>query len=360
LLQAALNRLQTVSWRAYASADWDLSVGFLETKMREYLSVGLTGICDAAVTTDVAELYARADAQGRLPFTVQQLHAADDFFGRPDLRRIDFLDRVEGRETDRLRGGTMKIFTDHAFPEGPLMDRLHEGCRVHTGTGYYDRPEVLEMATVARSMGINTAIHAMGNCSVTSVLDAYEAVRRMPDSDQALLRLEHAYVAEPAQAPRMATLGVDLVAKPGLVFAHGPVFWEHWRQPGQDHLSVIPIRSMIEAGVRVSFGSDAPAGPFRPAEVLWSAVTRQSWQGAAINLEEAVTAEQALRCYTINSAHAANRADEEGSLEVGKRANLVVLDRDPVTCPADSLRELEVLITMVDGAVVHDVEAGRR
>jgi len=354
LLQAALNPLQTASWRAYATADWDQSVGLLEAKMQEYLSLGLTGICDAAVTTDAASLYARADVQGRLPFTVQQLHAADDFFGRPDLRRNDFAERVLGPQTDRLRGGTVKIFTDHAFPDGPLMDRLHEGCRVHTGTGYYDRPEVREMAVVARSMGFDMAIHAMGNASVDYVLDAYEAVRRMPVSDTALLRLEHAYVAEPAQAPRMAALGVDLVAKPGLVFPHGPLFWDHWRQPGQDHLSVIPVRSMIEAGVRVSFGSDAPAGTFRPAEVLWSAVTRQSWRGEQINPEEAVTAEQALRCYTINSAHAAQRADEEGSIEVGKRANLVILDRDPVTCPPESLREMQVLTTMVDGRVVHE------
>jgi predicted amidohydrolase YtcJ len=355
LLQAALNPLQTASWLAYATSDPERAVELVAAKMREYLSVGLTGICDAAVTTDAATLYARADEAGRLPFTVQQLHTADDFFGRPDLRRSDFLERVLGRETDRLRGGTMKIFTDHVFPDGLLMDRLHDGCRVHTGTGYYDRPEVREMATAARSMGVDTAIHAMGNCSVESVLGAYEAVRSMPGSDGALLRLEHAYVAEPAQAPRMADLGVDLVAKPGLVHSFGPLFWDAWRQPGQDHLAVIPIRSMIEAGVRVSFGSDAPAGTFRPAEVLWSAVTRQSWRGEAVNAEEAVTAEEALRCYTINSAHAAKRAHEEGSIEVGKRANLVVLDRDPVTCVSDSLRDLQVLVTMVDGEVVHEV-----
>ncbi|MBR8640501.1 amidohydrolase [Streptomyces tuirus] len=357
LLQAALNPLQTASWRAYAAADWDRAVELLEAKMREYLSVGLTSICDAAVTTDAAELYARADAAGRLPFAVQQLHTADDFFGRQDLRRNDFIDRVLGRDTERLRGGTMKIFTDHAFPDGPLMDRLHDGCRVHTGTGYYDKPEIRVMATTARDLGINTAIHAMGNCSVDTVLDAYQAVRALPGSDTALLRLEHAYVAEPAQAPRMAALGVDLVAKPGLVYAHGPMFWDGWRQKGQDHLSVIPIRSMVEAGVRVSFGSDAPAGTFRPADVLWSAVTRESFRGDTINPEEAVTAEEALRCYTINSAHAANRAAEEGSIEVGKRANLVVLDRDVVTCPGDELREMQVLMTYVDGELVHAVES---
>lgn len=354
LLQAAINPLQTRSWRAAADMDWDLAVELMRGKMKEYVSAGITSICDAAVTPDFAELYARADASGALPITVQQLHTADDFFARQDLRRNDFIDRVKGRATDRLRGGTMKLFVDHAFPEGPAMDRIHDGCHIHTGTAYYDKPEIRELAVEANRLGINTAIHAMGNCSVDTVLDAYEAVRRLSTGAESLLRLEHAYVAEPAQAPRMAALGVDLVAKPGLVFAHGPVFDEHWKRSGQDHLSVIPIRSMVDAGVRVSFGSDAPAGTWRPAEILWSAVTRESVRGDRINPEEAVTQAQALRCFTINSASAANRAAEEGSLEVGKRGNLVVLDRDIVTCDPSAIRGMQVLMTFVDGRLVYE------
>lgn len=357
LLQAAINPLQTRSWRAAADMDWDLAVELLRQKMNEYLSVGITSICDAAVTPDFAELFARADVSGALPFTVQQLHTADDFFGRHELRRNDFIDRVKSRDSDRLRGGTMKLFVDHAFPEGPAMDRVHDGCHVHTGTAYYDKPEIKELAVQASRMGINTAIHAMGNCSVDTVLDAYEAVRLLPTGAESLLRLEHAYVAEPAQAPRMAALEVDLVAKPGLVFAHGPVFDEQWKQSGQDHLSVIPIRSMVDAGVRVSFGSDAPAGTFRPAEILWGAVTRESMRGDKINPEEAITQEQALRCFTINSASAANRSAEEGSLEVGKRGNLVVTDRDVVTCDPADLRDMQVIMTFVDGRLVYERDA---
>jgi predicted amidohydrolase YtcJ len=354
LLQAAINPLQTRSWRAAAETDWDLAVELLNKKMNEYVSFGLTSICDAAVTPDFAELYSRADKINAMPFTVQQLHASDDFFGRADLRRSDFLRRVKGEESQRLRGGTMKLFVDHAFPDGPAMDRIEDGCHAHTGTAYYNKPEISELAVRASELGVKTAIHAMGNCSVDTVLDAYEAVRRLPMGADSLLRLEHAYVAEPAQAPRMAALGVDLVAKPGLVFAHGPFFDSAWRRAGQDHLSVIPVRSMLDAGVRVSFGSDAPAGTFNPAEILWSAITRVSMRGDRINADEAVTPAQALRCYTINSAHAADRSDEEGSLEPGKRANIVVMDRDVVTCPADDVREMQVLMTFIDGELVYE------
>lgn len=353
LLQAAMNPVQTASWRAIGAADWDATVELLVRKMADYAAVGLTGLSDAAVTPDSAEMYARADRQGALPFTVHQMHTADDFFGKQDLRRTGFSERVRDRESNRLRGGTMKIFLDHGFPDGPIMNRVHEGCHSHTGSAYYGKQEVVELAVAANQLGIRTAIHAMGNWAVDAVLDAYEAVRRTGGND--LLRLEHAYVAEPDQAPRIAALGVDLVAKPGILFGTGPFFDQAWRGAGQAHLRVVPLRSMIDAGVRVSFGSDAPAGPYRPADILWNAVSRMSMTGEVIDADEAVTPEQALRCATINAAYASGREHEAGSIEVGKRANLVVIDRDVVTCAVEEIRGMEVLETIVDGVAIFSV-----
>ncbi|WP_285362865.1 amidohydrolase [Microbacterium sp. LMC-P-041] len=353
LLQAAMNPLQTASWHAIGSADWDVTIELLSRRMAEYAAVGLTGLSDAAVTPDAAEMYARADRQGTLPFTVHQMHTADDFFGKQDIRRTGFVDRVHDRESNRLRGGTMKIFLDHGFPDGPIMNRVHQGCHSHTGSAYYGKLEVVELAVAANQLGIRTAIHAMGNWAVDVVLDAYESVRRAGGDE--LLRLEHAYVAEPAQAPRMADLGVDLVAKPGILFGTGPFFDQAWRGGGQAHLRVVPLRSMIDAGVRVSFGSDAPAGPYRPADILWNAVSRMSMTGEVIDADEAVTPEQALRCATINAAYASGRENEVGSIEVGKRANLVIIDRDVVTCAVDEIRGMEVLETIVDGVPIFSV-----
>ena len=69
-----------------------------------------------------------------------------------------------------------------------------------------------------------------------------------------------------------------------------------------------------------------------------------------VDVDEAITPAEALRAYTINAAHASNRANEEGSIEVGKRANLVILDRDILNCPVDDIRTAHVLMTYVDGA----------
>jgi predicted amidohydrolase YtcJ len=350
LFENAANLLHSSSWNEYAERDWDRSVELLHTKMREYLAVGITSVGDAMVTAKSAELYRRADAQRKLSLTVQQLHAGDHFFDTQDLRRVDIIDRIKEPGSDRLLGGTMKIFVDRAYP-GPALDRMHDGCCAHTGAAFYSKQEVRALAVRASELGIGTAIHGMGNCAVDTVLDAYEDVRRARDSE-AVLRLEHAFIAEPRQGPKMAELGVDLVANPGLAYLWGEAFCA-WRGEGQSHLRVLPVRSMLDAGVRVSLGSDHPCGSFSPAEIIWSAVARVSVNGVPVDPEEAITASEALRLYTINAAHASNRAAREGSIEVGKRANLVVLDRDIVVCPTDEIRQARVDMTYVEGELVH-------
>ncbi len=351
LYENAANPLHSHSWNEYAERDWDRSVELLHSKMREYLAVGITFVGDAMVTSRSAQLYRLADRQGKLPFGVQMLHAADHFFDTHDLRRSDIIDRIKEPASERLIGGTMKIFVDRAYPS-PAIDKMHHGCCAHTGAAFYPKAEVGRLAQRAVELDIATAIHGMGNCAVNTVMDAYKTSRRGRSTD-AVLRLEHAFVAEPAQALRMADLGIDLVVNPGLAWLWGEVF-DMWRGENQHHLKLFPTRSMIDAGVRVSLGSDHPCGSFSPAEIISTAVNRVSSKGMHVDPEEAITAAEALRAYTINAAHASNRADKEGSIEVGKRANLVVLDRDIVTCPTDEIGDTQVTMTYVDGECAYE------
>nr|Q68AP4.1 RecName: Full=N-substituted formamide deformylase; Flags: Precursor [Arthrobacter pascens]BAD37143.1 N-substituted formamide deformylase [Arthrobacter pascens] len=351
LLEAAANLLHSASWNDYAERDWDRAVELLHSKMNDYLAVGLTGVGDAMVTAKSAELYRRADAAGKMPFTLQQLHGGDHFFSMQDLGRSDTVDRIMEPESYLLRGGAMKIFVDRAYPS-PAIDQIHDGCKTHVGANFYSKSEVHDLAVRASKLGINLAIHGMGNCAIDIVLDAYEAVRRQSNADT-VLRLEHAFIAETGQGQRMADLGIDLVANPGLAFGWGEVF-NMWRGENQEHLKLFPVRSMLDAGVRVSLASDHPCGTYSPAEIMWTAVARETMAGAPLEPDEAVTADEALRMYTINPAHASGRGSEEGSIEAGKRANLLVLDRDPVDCATGELRELQVLRTYVDGVLRYE------
>jgi predicted amidohydrolase YtcJ len=353
MIETATNLLHSASWNDYAERDWDRAVTLLHAKINEYLAVGLTGVGDAMVTAKAAELYRRAHTAGKLSLTVQQLHHGDHFFAMQDLRRFDIVEQIKEASTKMLRGGTLKIYVDAGYPDGPAIDKVHGGCKIHVGSSFYSRADVLDLATRASDLGIKTAIHAMGNCAVDTVLDAYEAVRRRSASD-AVLRLEHAFVAEPLrQGARMAELGIDLVANPGLGYAVGAKF-ARWRGENQPHLRVLPVRSMIDAGVRVSLASDHPCAGYSPFEIMWAAITRATSEGGQVDPDEAITAAEALRLYTINAAHASDRADEEGSIEVGKRANLLVLDRDIIACATDEIQDTQVDLTFVDGQLVHE------
>lgn len=354
LLEAAINTVQAAAWGDQVTRDWDRAVELVDAKLRSYLAQGVTGVGDALVTDLGAELYRRADAAGRLPMTVVQLHGGDAFFAAPDLRRGDLIDRIRTAPTDRLRGGTMKVFYDRGFPDGPAIDKVRNGCTHHVGTAFYNPPEIRDMVGRAASLGIDLAIHAMGNCGIDAVLDAYTDVRRTT-GDERRLRLEHAFVADVRQGARMASLGVELVANPGLAFHTGELF-ASWRGEGQDHLRVLPVRSMIDAGVNVSFASDHPCGEFEPFAMMATAVTRTTMNGVEIDPDEAVTPLEALRCFTVNAARAAGRESTEGSVEVGKTANVVVLDRDPVGCSGAELRSVQVEQTFVDGRLVHTLD----
>ncbi|MGY1840214.1 MULTISPECIES: amidohydrolase [unclassified Modestobacter] len=351
LFEAAINRALSASWDDHAHRDPEKALDMLEAKMRQFIASGITAIGDALVTTRAAALYQRAAEAGKLPCTVHQMHGGDHFFSQQDLRRGDVLDRILTPSGDRLRGGVMKVFADRFFPDGPAVDKVHDGCTRHVGTFFYRNDEIEELAVQAARQNIGITMHAMGNCAIDSVLDAYEQVRRI-DSDS-VLRIEHAFIAEVRQAERIADLGVDLVVNPGVAYNHGDAFMG-LRGPDQQHLKVQPLRSMLDAGVRLSAASDYPCGSFEPGLIMATAVSRRALTGSLIDPEEAITPSEALRMLTIEAAHASGNADQVGSIEVGKRANLAVLDRDVLSCGADDLLGLTVDQTWIDGELVHE------
>jgi predicted amidohydrolase YtcJ len=123
-----------------------------------------------------------------------------------------------------------------------------------------------------------------------------------------------------------------------------------------------PYKSLIEAGVVVNGGSDhmvkldanKSINPFNPFLSMWSIITRKTESGNIFNPEQAVTRMQALQMYTINNAFASFEEDIKGSIEVGKLADLAILSDDILTCEEDRIKEMQVVLTMVDGKIVFD------
>jgi predicted amidohydrolase YtcJ len=351
LLEAASDLPQHHSVRSLLDRAPDRGTGLIAAAGRRHLELGITAVGDALVTPDAAELYRECARAGLLPLTVMQIHGGDTFFARPRLddRSVTAMHRAEGR---MLRAGAVKIFMDPAYPS-PAVDRpCGAGCIEHAGETNYSAGEIETIALAAASADLDVVIHCGGNRAVDLALGAFEAVRRSHGAKDLRLRVEHAFIAHTSQAPRMADLGVSLVAQPGLGSAFGALF-DSWRGSDDPSLVLFPVRSMLEAGVRVAASSDNPCGgPLDPLDVMRCAVSREGVDGQPVELHEAVTPMQALRMYTADAADACGLGDEQGSISPGKRANLVVLSRDP-TCSSTALVETRVLATYIGGAPAH-------
>ena len=118
----------------------------------------------------------------------------------------------------------------------------------------------------------------------------------------------------------------------------------------------------LPAGLHVGSGTNASSYPASPILGIYAAVTRQTLEGTPDGgwyPEERVDVETALRAYTVNPAWAAGEEAIKGTLEPGKLADLVVLDRDPFQVPPEELKGIQVLMTMVGGEIVYDREQGR-
>ncbi len=124
-----------------------------------------------------------------------------------------------------------------------------------------------------------------------------------------------------------------------------------------------PLKSCFDNGMTIAGGSDQMVGldsfqstnPWNPWLGMWIALTRQTEQGGVLNPSECLTREQAIRFYTINGARLNFDESKKGSLEPGKYADLIMVDRNLLRCPVDDVRDTKVLLTMVDGTVVWEL-----
>jgi predicted amidohydrolase YtcJ len=195
------------------------------------------------------------------------------------------------------------------------------------------------------------AVHAIGDRANREALDAFEATRDVWLPLGLRQRIEHAQCLDPADLPRFAGLGVTCSVQ----FSHAPSDRDLAERFWGDRLDgTYAFGTLLASGAVVANGSDAPVEELDPlagiaAGVLRTIDERPGWRG-----DDAVTIEQALHASTVAPAWLAGDERRRGKLLPGYLADLVVLDRDPVTIPPDELSEVQVVATMVGGRWVHN------
>jgi predicted amidohydrolase YtcJ len=193
--------------------------------------------------------------------------------------------------------------------------------------------------------GFQVCVHAIGDRANTLTLDAFETVLSEGPRPAAPLRVEHAQILIPADIPRFRRLGVVPSMQP--THCTSDMAWAVERL-GPDRLAgAYAWRSLLRTGVVIAGGSDFPVEDPNPFHGLHAAVARPTQP------EERMTREEAVRAFTTWAAYAARQEDELGSLEPGKRADLVVCSDDVFTCPESAIRDIRPVLTLVGGEVVY-------
>ncbi len=266
---------------------------------------------------------------------------------------------------DRIRQIGVKIWADGSPGTGtiaatfPYLDTaatralgLPPG---HTCAPTYTTDELYEVSEAYFDQGWQIATHVEGDAAADRTLDAWERLLRRPGSRRDhRLRLEHCVGLRPDQFQRAADLGVTCSFFPGQLHYQGEAVADDLFGPEVAD-EWVPMRSALDAGVRISMHSDTPVTPLHPLRNIATAVTRRTRaQGRILGAHQALTVEEALRAHTIDAAWQLFADDVVGSLTPGKYADLAVIEADPRTVAPDHITDLAVTATYLSGELVHE------
>jgi predicted amidohydrolase YtcJ len=245
-----------------------------------------------------------------------------------------------------VRRGPWKYLMDGTFSTHTAwMLEPYSGEPENFGKPNGTPADLLRIVRQAARARRQVAFHAIGDRTIRGILDAVQEVgARRPGLQRLRLRLEHAQIFDPADIPRLAELGVLVAAQPT---ALGSPEKDAAILGPERAARAYPFASLLAAGARLSFGSDFPGEiEYRPLEAIHRAVNRPR--------PERISAEQALACYTRESAYAEFMETEKGSLAPGMLADLVVLSQDPTTVAPERIRDTQVQMTFVGGKPVFE------
>ena len=313
------------------------------------LSEGMTSVHDAGIGVENAEIYMSMADDGELDMRIYAMTggAGDvlDAIGKP----------IYAYGNDHLDISSVKLYTDGALgSRGAAMIEPYSDDPENRGLPFWTQEELDAMVQKANDMGFQVGIHAIGDLGNRMALDAFEKAQ---DGRPSALRnrIEHSQIVTLDDIPRFADLGV--IASMQATHATSDKNMAEDRIGPQRILGGYAWRRMLDAGVVLANGSDFPVELSNPFHGLYASVTRQGrdgepeggWYG-----DQALTREEALHSFTLAAAYAARQEDRLGSLEQGKWADFIVVDRDYFTIPAAEIDDIVVLETWVAGTRVYE------
>ncbi len=339
--------------------------------MADYNATGITSIVDRHASDDGIEQYRRMLAAGRLTVRIAASASVSNSASLDEVAT-----RMRKIADDPLRTGSpwlriigIKTFLDGGMLTGSAYMREPWGVsRIYSiddpryrGLLYIEHDRLVAMVRSAVENQLQFTAHSVGDGAVHALLDAYEEVNRSMPIAATRPCLTHSNFMSREAVDRAARLGVCMDIQPAWLWLDGKTLLTQF---GAERMRWFqPLRSIFASGAIVGGGSDhmqkigprRSVNPYDPFLAMWVSMNRvPRGMDSPLVPEESLSREQAIRYYTANNAWLMFLEDKVGTLEPGKFADMIVVDRDLLTCPLDDVRDTKVLRTYVEGKLVYE------
>jgi predicted amidohydrolase YtcJ len=334
----------------------------LKMALQKLNAFGITSMQEASVDVDssegpsVLDVYRDVDRSGALTMRVVVSLTWDPEKGDEQVQ--DFVRARREYTEGRVRAHTVKIFQDGVIEsKTAAVLEPYRGTEDDRGMALIE-PKTLERIVVRLDKeGFQLHFHAIGDAAIRQVFDALEAARRINGARDSRHHLSHIEMFHPDDIPRFRELGAVANFQP--LWAVADTYMNELTLPllpPETHRWIYPIGSVLRSGAVVAFGSDWSVSSANPLEEMEVAVRRADWNdpdAAPFLPDERIDLRDAIAAFTINAAYVNFHDDRTGSIEPGKLADLVVLDRNLFAIDANQISEAKVLLTLLGGKPVY-------
>ena len=261
---------------------------------------------------------------------------------------------VTGTGDEKFRVGPAKIFLDGSSSGPTIATREpYTSDPNKSGILYYSEEEIYKVLGEAHKKGYQITVHAQGDKAIEMYLNCVERALKEAPRKNHRHRIEHAGISTPDLQERMKQLEVIPIPNPPFPYEYGEIYAHNY---GERVNYMYAARDYIDKNIIAAGSSDAPVTDYNPLLGIHTAVNRKSQLGAEIGTNQCISVLEAIKLYTWNGAYASFEEDIKGSLEVGKLADLVILNDSILKAKPDRIKDLKVEATIIDGEIVYQRE----
>lgn len=356
----------------YFRENGELTGKVAEHAREVFFETGTWPVMDRAVRQKAATISSQNMAAAGLTSTTDAYGSLDDMIAYQDARdagelyfRVAFMpggnsEVYKGLKTAGIRSGfgddTIRIGAVKFSADGSASERTMYMSTPYAGTDDHGiltmtQEEIYDAVDDAVAHGFRVGIHANGDLTIEMVLNAYERALRNHQGPNPRHRIEHCSLINDSLLARIKAAGV--VPAPFYTYAH--YHGNKWVDYGEEKMEqMFAHRSFLDAGIPVAPASDYTPGPYEPMMAIQSMVTRKDMRGRVWGPSQRVSVTEAMRICTVHGAYASFEEDIKGTLENGKLADFVILEKDPHDVEPDSIQNIGIVRTVLGGRTVHE------